>query len=69
MDVHTCPHTYVHAEGDITSAGLLLEKGANGKYYLIAPHIEDPDEQGMYNVYTSSSAALDSRWVSQYSSK
>ena len=39
---------YVPAEGDITSAGLLLEKGANGKYYLIAPHIEDPDEQGMY---------------------
>ena len=36
------------AEGDISSAGVLLEKGANGKYYLVAPHIEDPDEQGIH---------------------
>ena len=39
---------HTHAEGDISSAGVLLEKGANGKYYLVAPHIEDPDEQGTY---------------------
>ena len=37
-----------HAEGDVNSLGVLLEKGANGKYYLVAPHIEDPDEHGMY---------------------
>ena len=36
------------AEGDVSSIGVLLEKGANGKYYLVAPHIDDPDEQGMY---------------------
>ena len=48
---HSCffahAHTHTHTEGDISSAGVLLEKKANGKYYLVAPHIEDPDEQGV----------------------
>ena len=36
----------MHIEGDIASVGVTLEKGDNGKFYLVSPHIEDPDEQG-----------------------
>lgn len=38
-----------HAEGDISSAGVVIEKGDDGRFYLVAPHIEDPDEQGRHH--------------------
>ena len=36
----------MHTEGDISTAGVSLEKGADGRLYLVAPHVDDPDEQG-----------------------
>ena len=44
--VNISVHIHTFTEGDISSDGVTLEKGDDGKFYLIAPHIQDLDEQG-----------------------